>query len=210
MWELDHKESWVPKIWCFWTVMLKTLESRLDSKIKPANPEGHQSWIFIGRTDAEAEASILWLPDVKSRLTGEDPDAGKDWGQEKKGMTEGEMVGWHHWLDGREFEQAPGVGDGQGNLVCCRSQGHKELDTTEQLSQLNWLRNVEITGFSPLVPQLHRWSYREENCPAKKGHPSRKPTHSTITVTLPTLDAGLVLAFKRQKSSHGFYLTLSC
>ena len=102
MWELDYKESWVPKNWCFWTVMLeKTLESPLDCKeIQPASPKGDQSWVFIGRTDAEAETPILWPPDAKSWLIGKDPDAGRDWGQEEKGTTEYEMAAWHHWLDG--------------------------------------------------------------------------------------------------------------
>ena len=119
MWELDHKEIWVPRNWCFWTVVLeKTLEILLDSKeIKPVNPKGNQSWMFIGRTDAEAEAPILWLPDVKNWLTGKDPDAGKDWGQEEKGTTEDEMVGWHYLLDGQEFEQTLGVGDGWASWV---------------------------------------------------------------------------------------------
>ena len=113
MWELDHKEGWVLKNWCFWTVVLeKTLESPLDCKdIKPVHPEGNQPWIFIGRTDAEAEASILWPPDAKSWLIGQDPDPGKDWRREEKGMTD-EMVRWHHRLNGREFEQAPGNGEG--------------------------------------------------------------------------------------------------
>ena len=103
--ELDYKESWVQKNWCFWTVVLeKTLESPLDCKeIQPVHPKGNQSWILIGRTDAKAEAPILWSPDVKSWLIWEDPDAGKDWGQEEKGMTEDEMVGWHHQLNGHEF-----------------------------------------------------------------------------------------------------------
>ena len=107
MWELDHKESWALKNWCFWIVVLeKTLESPLESKeIKPVNPKGNQSWIFIGRTDAEAEAPILWPPDVKNWLTGKNPDAEKDWRQEEKGTSESEMVGWHHRLDGHEFEQ---------------------------------------------------------------------------------------------------------
>ena len=106
MWELDYKESWALKNWCFWTVVLeKTLESPLDCKeIHPVHSKGNQSWIFIGRTDAEAEAPILWPPDAKSWLTGKDPDAGKDWRQEEKGTTEDEMVGWHHQLDGHEFE----------------------------------------------------------------------------------------------------------
>ena len=113
MWELDCEESWAPKNWCFWTVVLeKTLESPLDYKeIQPVHPKGGQSWLFIGRTDAEAETPILWPPDSKSWLTGEDPDAGRDWGQEEKGMTEDEMVGYQHQLDGHEFEQAPLVGD---------------------------------------------------------------------------------------------------
>ena len=106
MWELDYKESWVLKNWCFWTVVLeKTLESPLYSKeIQPVHPKGNQSWIFIGRTDAEAETPILWTPDAKSWLTGKDPDVGKDWRWEEKGTTEDEMVGWHHRFDGHEFE----------------------------------------------------------------------------------------------------------
>ena len=106
MWALGHKESWVPKNWCFWTVVLeKTLENPLDSKeIKPVNPQVNQYLTFIGRTDAEAETPILWPPDVKSWLIGKDPDAGKDWRWEEKGLTEDKMMGWHHWLDGHEFE----------------------------------------------------------------------------------------------------------
>ena len=105
MWEWDYKESWAPKNWCFWTVVLeKALESPLDCRqFQPVHPKGYQSWVFTGRTDAEAETPILWPPDVKSRLIGKDLDAGKDWGQEK-GMTEDEMVGWHHRLNGHEFE----------------------------------------------------------------------------------------------------------
>ena len=114
LWELDHKEGWAQKNWSFRTVVLeKTLESPLDFKeIKPVNPKGNQSWIFIGRTAADAEAPILRSPDAKNWLIGKDPDAGKDWRQEEKGMTEDEMVEWHHWLNGHEFEQALGVGDG--------------------------------------------------------------------------------------------------
>ena len=120
MWELDHKESWVPKNWCVWTVVLeKTLESPLDCKeVKPVNPKGNQSWIFTGRIDSEAEAPILWPPDAKSRLIRKDPDAGKDWGQEQKGTTEDVMVGWHHRLNGHEFEQTLGDSEGQGSLAC--------------------------------------------------------------------------------------------
>ena len=136
MWELDHKESWALKNWCFWTAMLqKTLESPLDYKeIKPVNSKGNQSWTLIGRTDADTVTPILWLPDAKHWLIGKDPDAGKDWMPEEKGTTEDEMVGWHHWLNGHEFGTL-GVGDGQGGLVCCSSWGCKELDMTEQL---NW------------------------------------------------------------------------
>ena len=143
MWKLDCEESWVLNNWCFWTVMLeKTLESPLDCKaIQPVHPKRDQSWVFIGRTDAEAETPMLWPPEGKSWLIWKDPDAGRDWGQEEKGMTEDEMAGWHHQLDGHEFEQAPGVGDGQGGLACCDSWGHKESDTTEQL---NWTSNRSI------------------------------------------------------------------
>ena len=145
MWELDHKENWALKNWCFWTVVLeKTLESPLDSKeIKPVHPKGKQSWIFIGRTDVEAELQnfghLMWRADSF------DPDAGKDWRQEEKGMTEDEMVGWHHQLDGHELEQAPGVGGGQGSLVCCSSSGCKESDKTE------WLNWTELTALYLLL-----------------------------------------------------------
>ena len=137
MWKLDYKESWALKNWCFWTMELeKTLESPLFCKeIQLANSKGNQSWIFIGRTDAEAETPIFWPPDVKNWLLGKDPDAGKDWRQEEKGTTENEMAGWLHWLNGHEFEQALGAGGGQGGLECCSPWGHKKLDTTEQL---NW------------------------------------------------------------------------
>ena len=120
MWALDYKESWEPKKWCFWTVMLeKTLESPLDCKeIQPVHPKGDQSWVFIGRTDAEIDTPILWSLDVKSWLR-KDPDAEKDWRQEMKRMAEDEMVGWHHRLSGHDFEQSPGDGEGQGSLACC-------------------------------------------------------------------------------------------
>ena len=137
VWELDYKESWALKNWCFWTVVLeKTLESPLDCKeIQPDHPKGDQSWMFIGRTDAEAETPILWPPDAESWLIWKDPDAEKDWGQEEKGMTEDEMAGWHHRHNGHGFGWTLGVGDGQGGLACCSSWGRKELDTTEWL---NW------------------------------------------------------------------------
>ena len=139
MWELDHKEVWAMKNWCFWTVVLeKTLESPLDCKeIQPVHPKGNQSWIFIGRTDAEAETPILWPPDAKNWLTGKDPDTGEDWRREEKGVTEDEMIGWHHWLDGHEFKQAPGNGEGQGSLACCSPWGLKESDTTKSLNNNN-------------------------------------------------------------------------
>ena len=129
--ELDYRRSWAPKNWCFWTVVFKkTLESPLDCKeTQPVNPKGNQSWIFIGRTDAEAETPILWPHDMKNWFIGKDPDAGKDWRQEK-GITEDEMVGWHHQLNGHEFEQTPGDGEGQRSLACCSPWGHKESDMT--------------------------------------------------------------------------------
>ena len=138
MWELDYKESWAPKNWCFWTVALKlTLESPLDCKeIQPVHSKGDQSGIFIGRTDAEAETPVLGPPDVKNWLTGKDPDIGKDWRREEKETTEDEMVGRYHRLDGHESEQAPGVGDGQGGIEFCSIWGRKELDMTKQL---NWI-----------------------------------------------------------------------
>ena len=138
MWNLDCKERWAPMNWCFWTVVLeKTLEHSLDCKeIQPVHPKGDESWKFTGRTDAETETPILWPPDAKNWLIWKDPIAGKDWRWEEKGMTENEMVGWHHWLNRHEFEQALGVGDGQGGLACCSPWGCKELDTTERL---NWM-----------------------------------------------------------------------
>ena len=140
--ELDHKDSWALKNWCFWTVVLeKTLESPLDCKeIKPVNPQGNQSWIFIGRNDAEAETPIFWSPEAKNWLIGKDPDNGKDCRQKEKGMTEDEMVGWHHWFDGHEFEQALGVGNGQGSLACYTPWGWKELDMTERTELMHkWI-----------------------------------------------------------------------
>ena len=146
MWELDCEESWVPKNWCFWTVVLKkTLESPLNYKeIQPVHSKGDQSWVFIGRTNVEAETPILWPPDAESWLIWKDPDAGKDWGQEK-GTTEDETVGWHHQLNGHEFGWTPGVGDGPGGLACCSSWGRKEPDTTEYWIELNWYLTRNIT-----------------------------------------------------------------
>ena len=143
-WELDYKESWAPNNWCFWTVVLeKTLESPLDCKeIQLVHPKGNQSWIFIGRTDAESEIPILWPLDVNNLLIGKDPDAGKDWRREEKGITEDEMVGWHHWLDGHKFEQGSRVGDGQGSLACCSPWGCREWDMTDRL---NWIHHALLS-----------------------------------------------------------------
>ena len=128
MWELNHKEGWALKKWCFWTVVVeKTLESPLESKeIKPVNPKWNQSWIFTGRTDTEAEAPILWPPDMKWWFTGKDPQGCKDWRQQEKGATKDELVGWHYKLNGYEFEQTPGDSEGQGSLMSCSPWGHKQ------------------------------------------------------------------------------------
>ena len=148
--ELDCEESWVLKNWCFWTVVLKkTLESPLDCKeIQPVCPKEDQSWVFIGRTDVEAETPILWPPDAESWLIGKDSDAGKDWGLEEKGMTEDEMVVWHHWHSGHGFGWTLVVGNGQGALVCCNSWGCKESDMTK------WLNWTESTFPTPLAEEI--------------------------------------------------------
>ena len=167
--ELDHKAGWTLKSWCFQTVVLeKTLESPLDGKeIQPVNQKGNQFWIFIGRTEAETESPVLWPPDVKCRLIGKDPDAGKDWRQEEKGMTEDdwmaemgttEMVGWHHRLNGHESEQTWGDGDGQGSLVCCSPWGHNESDMTE------WLNWTELAAKINIDLFLLLWFWRPAVC----------------------------------------------
>ena len=140
MWELDHKEGWVLKNWCFWSVLLeKTLESPLDRKeIKPVNPKGNQPLIFIGRTDAEAEAPLFWPPIAKSWLIGKDSDSGRDWGQEQKGMTEDEMAGWHHRLNGHESGWTPGDGDGQGGLGVLQFMGSQRV-RHDWVTELNWI-----------------------------------------------------------------------
>ena len=158
MWELDCEESWALENWCFWTVVLeKTLESPLDCKeIQPVYSKRVQSWVFIGRTDVEAETPILWPPHTKSGLIGKDPAAGKDWRQEEKGAIEDEMVGWHHRLNGHEFRWTPGAGDGQGGLVCFNSWGRRELDTTEWMNwtELNWsIPLVKDVGMNPALNQ---------------------------------------------------------
>ena len=149
MWELDYKQSWAPKNWSFWTVVLeKTLESPLDCKeIQPVHSEGNWPWDFFGRNDAKAETPVLWLPRAKSWLIGEDSDAGRDWGQKNKGTTEDEMTGWHHWLNGCKSEWTLGVDNGQRVLACCDSWGRKESDTTE------WLNWTELKKFWILCPR---------------------------------------------------------
>ena len=159
MWELDYKESWTPKNWCFWTVVLeKKLESPLNCKeIKPVNPKGNPSWIFIGSIDAEAEVPILWPPDGKNWRTGTARDAGEDGRQEEKGTTEDEMVGWHHQLDGHMFEQASGVGDGQGILRCYSPWGRK--GSVRDGTELNWLKTMRDNSC-----KLHSNSVEHQNC----------------------------------------------
>ena len=156
MWELDCEESWAPKNWCFWTVVLeKTVESPLDCKeIQPVHSKGDQSWVFFGRTDAKAETPILWPPHAKSWLIGKDSDAGRDWRQEEKGMTEDEIAGWHHWLDGHEFGWTLGVGDGQGGLACCNSWGRKSRTWLSDWTELkdNQSSNTRKLGYVP-----YRW-----------------------------------------------------
>ena len=149
MWEIDHKEGWAPKTWCFRTVLLeKTLESPLDFKgIQPVNPKGDQSWTLIQRTDAEAEAPILWPPDAKSWCIGKDPYSGKDWGQEEQGATKGEMVEWHHQLNGHDFEQTPG--DSEGMLQSMGLQRLRHNWVTEQTTIT--IRLIE----SVMNPKLH-------------------------------------------------------
>ena len=139
LWELDRKEGRVPKNWCLGTVVLeKTPESPLDCKeIKPVNLKGNQPWIFVGRTDAEAETLVFWSLDANSWLIGKDPDAGKDWGQKEKRASEDEMAGWHHRCKGHDLGQTLGDGEGQGGLVCCRPWGHKKLDTAKWLNNNN-------------------------------------------------------------------------
>ena len=163
MWELDCEECWALKNWYFWTVVLKkTLESPLDCKeIQPVYPKGNQSWIFIGRTDTEAETPILWPPDVKSWLIWKDPDAGRDWGQEEKGTTEDKMAGWHHWLDGHGFGWTLGVGEGQGGLACCSPWSHRVGH--DWATELNWteylLLHLQVHWFVKMSPSFCCWAH---------------------------------------------------
>ena len=172
MWELDYKEGWAPKNWCFWTVVLeKTLESPLDCKInqsilKEINPEysleDEWSWNRSFSFDAEAEALLLWPPEVKSRLTGK--EAGKDWTEEEKGAIEDEMVGWHHQLNGHEFEQAPGDGEGQESQVCCSPWGLKESDTTERLNYNSKEWRQQHGGWEAPVCPCQSTTTAQESC----------------------------------------------
>jgi len=161
MWKLDCEDSWAPKNWCFWNVVLeKTLGSPLDCKeIQPVHSKD-LSWVFIGRTDAEAKTPIIWPSHAKSWLIGKDPDAGRDWRQEHKDTTEDDMAGWHHQLDEHEFVWTPGVCDGQGGLACCDSWGRKESDMTERLNwtELSW-RKVPKRIMKG-VP-WHKWQIKE-------------------------------------------------
>ena len=162
MWELDYKESWVLKNWCFWTVVLeKTLESPLDcNEIQPVHPKGNQSWIFIRRIDADAETPTLWPPHAKNGFIRKDPDAGEDWRWEEKRMMEDEMVGWHHQCDEHESESALGVGDGQWSLVSCSPWGHKESDMIEQL---NWTVKQGVGGGDGWMASPMQWTWAWAN-----------------------------------------------
>ena len=164
MWELDYKESWAQKNWCFWTVVLeKTLKSPLDCKeIQPVHSKGDQSWVFIGRADVQAETPILWPPDAKSWLIGNDPDAGKDWRWEEKGTAEDEMVGWHHRLDGHGFGWTLGVGDGQGGLACCGSWSQSRI-WLSKWTELN--STSSSTAHSPVL-----WRCLHTTLPATQGN----------------------------------------
>ena len=152
MWELDCEESWAPKNWCFGTVVLeKNLVSSLDCKeIQPVHSKD-QSWVFIGRTDTKAETPIFWPPYAKSWFIGKDPDVGRDWGQEEKGTTEGEMAGWHHWRNGHEFEWTPGVGDGQGGLACYDLWVAKSRTWLSNWTELTWPEQSPIQVVSCII-----------------------------------------------------------
>ena len=169
MWELDSEESWAPKNWCFWTVVLeKTLQSPLDCKeIQLGHCKGDQSWVFFGRTDAKAETPILWPPHAKSWLIGKDSHAGREWRQEEKGTTEDEMAGLHHRLNGHQSEWTPGVGDGQGGLARCDSWSRKESDTTEWL---NWTEAAFV--FAKCVRTNSTWTSWQRLSPWLKFSPT--------------------------------------
>ena len=159
MWELDCEESWAPKNWCFWSVVLeKTLESPSDCKeIQPVHSKGYQSWVFFGRNDAKDETPVLWPPHAKIWLIGKDFHAGRYWGQEEKGTTEDKMAGWHHRFDGHELEWTPGVGDRHGGLACCNSWGRKESDIVERL---NWTEHIYMKSRKMVLMEL----FSEQQC----------------------------------------------
>ena len=188
MWELDCEESWALKNLCIWTVVLeKTLEGPLDCKeIKLVNPKGNQSWILIGRTDAEAGVPMLWPPDAKNWLIGKDPGAGKDWRQEEKVTSEDEMVWWHHWLDGHEFEQAPGSGEWQGGLRCCSPWGRKEPDTTEWLNNSNTHTYIFLNWFT-----LKEYSLDAHLSLLLPKHPTSHRTHTALIAMAHWLETNL-------------------
>ena len=197
MWELDCEESWALKNWCFCTVVLeKTLESALDcKKVQPVHPKGDQSWVFINRTDVEAETPIIWPPDAKSWLIWKDPDAGKNWGQEEKGMTEDEMVGWHHQLNGHGFRWTPGVGDGQGGQACYSSWGRKESDTTEQL---NWTELI-LCRLGKVIWKLEVWLEK-----------AMAPHSSTLAWKIPwTEEPGRLQSMGWRRVGHDWVTSLS-
>ena len=151
MWELNHKEGWMLKDWCFWTVVLEeTLESSLDCKeIKAVNPKENQTWIFIGKSDAKAEAPVPWPSDFKSWLIRKDPDAGKNWRQEEKGTVEDKVIQWHHWLNGHEFERAPGDDEGQGSLACCSPWVSKSWTLLSNwTAKTTWLKSQDSNSLS--------------------------------------------------------------
>ena len=212
MWQLNHKEGWVLKNWCFQVVVLeKTLESPLDCKeIQPVSPKGNQLWILTGRTDAEAEAPILWPPDVKSRLSGKDLDAGEDWGQEEKEVTQDEMVGWHYWFNGHEFEQTLGVGEGQWSLVCCSPWGHNDSDTTEWLSIHTHPVRVQGRGAegapdsSLSLPGIYFTfqSSRKSFIPVPPNLTGLRPQVS-LSTSNPTLDIQIPTCMEHHSISHG-------
>ena len=173
MWELEPKEDWALKNWCFWIVILeKTPESSLDcKKIKSVNPKGNQPWILIAWTDPEGEGPILWPPDVKSLLTGKDPDAGKCWRQEENVMTQDEMVGWHRRLNGQEFEQTPGDSEGQGSLACCSPWGCKKSNTTERLNNNRLAQEKIARKYSNLVIKIFKSLYKPKLYPSEHTDP---------------------------------------
>ena len=207
-------------------VLEKTLEGPLDCKeIQPVHPKGNQSWIFIGRTDAEAETPILWPPDVKNWLTGKDPVAGKDWRWEEKGMTEDEMVGWRHWLDGHDSEQIPGDSEGQGNLACCSPSGPRKSDTTQRpnnniqnqasdfssesegtaflLPEWEQRRGKEWTDFEP---RLNGVAAKADNEKGRRWEEGTGPDQTNAEIQIWSLDFSILSVFVVKTSWLGFLL----